>query len=222
MPKMDTRRNSLSIRVLLADDHAIFRRGLRSLLAEYDDIEIVAEADNSPAALRQAAQTQPDVALLDVQMDGASGIAVASTLRQQYPELGIIILTTFDNDEYLFGAIQAGAHAYLLKDVALQTLPEAIRAVHRGERMISPQLMGRVLRQFQTLADERLRSEAGLSAEELDILRMAAEGATNQEIANRFFWSEVTVKKRMQEICQKLGAANRVQAVAVAIRRGLI
>ncbi|MFN3331139.1 MAG: response regulator [Caldilinea sp.] len=212
----------MSIRVLLADDHAIFRRGLRSLLAEYDDIEIVAEADNSPAALRQAAQTQPDVALLDVQMDGASGIAVASTLRQQYPELGIIILTTFDNDEYLFGAIQAGAHAYLLKDVALQTLPEAIRAVHRGERMISPQLMGRVLRQFQTLADERLRSEAGLSAEELDILRMAAEGATNQEIANRFFWSEVTVKKRMQEICQKLGAANRVQAVAVAIRRGLI
>ncbi|MFN3982958.1 MAG: response regulator transcription factor, partial [Caldilinea sp.] len=89
----------MSIRVLLADDHAIFRRGLRSLLAEYDDIEIVAEADNSPAALRQAAQTQPDVALLDVQMDGASGIAVASTLRQQYPELGIIILTTFDNDE---------------------------------------------------------------------------------------------------------------------------
>ncbi|HAJ37966.1 MAG TPA: DNA-binding response regulator [Chloroflexi bacterium] len=212
----------MPIRVLLADDHAIFRRGVHSLLAEYPDIEIVGEAENSPATLRQVAEHNPDVVLLDVQMEGASGVEVARTLRQNHPHVGVIILTTFDNDEYLFGAIQAGAHAYVLKDIALQTLPETIRAVWRGERLISTQLIGRVLQQFQDLANERVRRDTGLSPEDLDILRMAAEGATNQEIANRFFWSEVTVKKRMQEISQKLGAANRVQAVAIAIRRGLI
>jgi len=212
----------MSIRVLLADDHAIFRRGVRSLLAEYSDIEIVGEAENSPATLRQVAEHQPDVVLLDVQMEGASGIDVARALRQNHPDVGIIILTTFDNDEYLFGAIQAGAHAYVLKDIALQTLPETIRSVQRGERLISPQLIGRVLQQFQDLASERVRQETGLSPEELDMLRMAADGATNQEIAKRFFWSEVTVKKRMQEISEKLEATNRTQAVAIAIRRGLI
>lgn len=212
----------MSIRVLLADDHAIFRRGVRSLLAEYPDIEIVGEAENSPSTLRLAAECYPDVVLLDVQMKGASGIEVARTLRQNHPDMGIIILTTFDNDEYLFGAIQAGAQAYVLKDIALQSLPETIRAVQRGERLISPQLIGRVLQQFQDLANERVRQETGLSPEELDMLRMTADGATNQEIAQRFFWSEATVKKRMQDISQKLGAANRAQAVAIAIRRGLI
>lgn len=212
----------MSIRVLLADDHAIFRRGVRSLLAEYPDIEIVGEAENSPSTLRLVVESHPDVVLLDVQMEGASGIEVARTLRRNHPDIGIIILTTFDNDEYLFGAIQAGAQAYVLKDIALQSLPETIRAVQRGERLISPQLIGRVLQQFQDLANERVRQETGLSAEELDILRMTADGATNQEIAQRLFWSEVTVKKRMQDISQKLGAANRAQAVAIAIRRGLI
>lgn len=212
----------MSIRVLLADDHAIFRRGVRSLLAEYPDIEIVGEAENSPSTLRLVVESHPDVVLLDVQMEGASGIEVARTLRRSHPDIGIIILTTFDNDEYLFGAIQAGAQAYVLKDIALQSLPETIRAVQRGERLISPQLIGRVLQQFQDLANERVRQETGLSAEELDILRMTADGATNQEIAQRLFWSEVTVKKRMQDISQKLGAANRAQAVAIAIRRGLI
>lgn len=212
----------MSIRVLLADDHAIFRRGIRSLLTEYPDIEIVGEAENSPSTLRLVVESHPDVVLLDVQMEGASGIEVARTLRRNHPDIGIIILTTFDNDEYLFGAIQAGAQAYVLKDIALQSLPETIRAVQRGERLISPQLIGRVLQQFQDIANERVRQETGLSPEELDMLRMTADGATNQEIAQRFFWSEATVKKRMQDISQKLGAANRAQAVAIAIRRGLI
>lgn len=212
----------MSIRVLLADDHAIFRRGVRSLLTEYPDIEIVGEAENSPSTLRLVVESHPDVVLLDVQMEGASGIEVARTLRRNHPDIGIIILTTFDNDEYLFGAIQAGAQAYVLKDIALQSLPETIRAVQRGERLISPQLIGRVLQQFQDIANERVRQETGLSPEELDMLRMTADGATNQEIAQRFFWSEATVKKRMQDISQKLGAANRAQAVAIAIRRGLI
>ncbi|RME57929.1 MAG: DNA-binding response regulator [Caldilineae bacterium] len=210
------------IRILLADDHAIFRRGVRSLLAEFDDMQVVAEADSSPAALQGVAEHHPDVVLLDVQMGGSNGIEVARELRRMYPDLGVIILTSFENDEYLFGALQVGANAYLLKDVALHELPEAVRAVARGERLLSPRLVDRTLRQFQELASERIRRESGLDQEDLRILEMIAEGATNQQIADALFWSEITVKKRMQEITRKLGAANRSQAVAVAIRRGLI
>ncbi len=208
--------------MLIADDHAIFRRGVQSLLAEFPDIQVIGEAENSPATLRQVAKLRPDVVLLDIQMGGASGIEVARELRRTYPDLAIIVLTSYDNDDYLFGALQVGANAYLLKDVALETLPEAIRQVARGHRLLSPQLVDRTLRQFQTLASNQLRQESGLSEEELRILEMAAEGATNQQIADALYWSEITVKKRMQEITRKLGASNRTQAVAIAIRRGLI
>ncbi len=213
---------TVPIRVLLADDHPIFRRGLCSLLAEYNDLVIVGEADSGPATLEQVAIHQPDVLLLDVRMSGANGIEIAREVRRTAPTVRIIILTTYDNDEYLFGALQVGAQAYLLKDVALDNLPAAIRAVHKGERLLSPQLTDRVLRQFQTLASEKLRQESGLSTEELRILELIAEGATNQTIAEHFFWSEITVKKKVQEILAKFGAANRAQAVATAIRRGLI
>jgi DNA-binding NarL/FixJ family response regulator len=213
---------SSPIRILLADDHAIFCRGVCSLLSEFDDLQVVAEAGTSPATLRGVAEHHPDVVLLDVQMGGANGIEVARELRRMYPDLGIIILTSFDNDEYLFGALQVGANAYLLKDVALHELPKTVRAVARGERLLSPQLIDRTLRQFQKLASERIRRESGLDQEDLRILEMVAEGATNQQIADALFWSEITVKKRMQEITRKLGASNRSQAVALAIRRGLI
>ncbi|GAB4439912.1 MAG: response regulator transcription factor [Anaerolineae bacterium] len=210
------------IRILLADDHPIFRRGLYSLLNEYDDLQIIGEADSSPSTLEQVAAQQPDVLLLDVRMGGANGIEIARELRRTAPDVRVIILTTYDNDEYLFGALQVGAHAYLLKDVALDNLPAAIRAVHQGERLLSPQLVDRVLHQFQTMASEKLRQESGLSVEELRILDLIAAGETNQAIAEQFFWSEVTVKKKVQEILAKLGATNRAQAVALAIRRGLI
>lgn len=210
------------IRVLLADDHPIFRRGLYSLLKEYEDLLIVGEADSSPSTLEQVAAQQPDVLLLDVRMGGANGIEIARELRRTAPDVRVIILTTYDNDEYLFGALQVGAHAYLLKDVALDNLPAAIRAVHQGERLLSPQLVDRVLHQFQAMASEKLRQESGLTSEELRILDLIAAGETNQAIAEQFFWSEVTVKKKVQEILAKLGATNRAQAVALAIRRGLI
>jgi DNA-binding NarL/FixJ family response regulator len=210
------------IRVLLADDHPIFRRGLRSLLAEYDDLQVVGETDNSPTTLEQVTVQRPDVLLLDVRMGGANGIEIARELRRTASDVRVIILTTYDNDEYLFGALQVGAHAYLLKDVALDNLPAAIRAVHQGERLLSPQLVDRVLHQFQALASEKLRQESGLSPEELRILELIAEGATNQSIAKQFFWREITIKKKVQDILVKLGAANRAQAVATAIRRGLI
>ena len=210
------------IRVLIADDHPIVRQGVRSLLDQFDDLEVVGEAGTAPEVLREVARLTPDVILLDIRMAGANGIEIARQLRHTHPETRVIILTTYDDDEYLVGALQVGAHAYLLKDVALDTLPAAIRAVYHGKRLLSPTLVDKVLREFETLATEKLRRESGLTEEELAILRRIADGATNREIAREFYWSEVTVKKKVQEIMDKLGAVNRTQAVVIAIRRGLI
>lgn len=210
------------IRVLIADDHPIVRQGIRSLLTQYGDLEVAGEAATGPAVLEQTARLQPDVVLLDVRMADANGIEIARQLRRQHPEIRIIILTTYDDEEYLFGALQVGAQAYLLKDVSLDTLPTVIRAVHQGERLLSPLLVDKVLHEFQSLATEKLRRDAGLSEEELRILRAMAMGATNREISEALSWSEVTIKKKVQEILAKLNAENRTQAVARAIRQGLI
>lgn len=210
------------VRVLIADDHPIVRQGLRSLLDQFEDLEVVGEAGTAAEVLEQVRRLRPDVILLDIRMAGVNGIEVARQLRYTHPETRVIILTTYDDDEYLVGALQAGVHAYLLKDVALDTLPAAIRAVHQGKRLVSPTLMDKVLREFEALATERVRQESGLTEEELAILRRMADGATNREIAKEFHWSEVTVKKKVQEILDKLGAVNRTQAVVIAIRRGLI
>lgn len=210
------------IRILVADDHPIVRQGLRSLLTQYADLKVIGEADTGPAVLEQTARLQPDVVLLDVRMAGANGIEIARQLRRDYPEIRIIVLTTYDDEDYLFGALQAGAQAYLLKDVSLNSLPTAIRAVHQGERLLSPLLIDDVLREFQNLATEKLHRDAGLAEEELRILRAMATGATNKEIAEQLFWSEVTVKKKVQEILARFNADNRTEAVAKAIRQGLI
>ncbi|MFQ5341836.1 MAG: response regulator transcription factor, partial [Anaerolineae bacterium] len=143
------------IRILIADDHPIVRQGIRSLLTQYSDLDVAGEAGTGPAVLEQVAQLQPDVVLLDVRMAGANGIEIARQLRREHPETRIIILTTYDDEEYLFGALQVGAQAYLLKDVSLDTLPAAIRAVHQGERLLSPLLVDNVLREFQSLATEK-------------------------------------------------------------------
>lgn len=210
------------IRVLIADDHPIVRQGIRSLLTQYNDLEVVGEASTGPAVLEEVSRLQPDVALLDVRMADSNGIEIARQLRRTHPQVRIIILTTYDDEEYLFGALQVGAQAYLLKDVSLDTLPTAIRAVHQGERLLSPLLVDKVLREFQNIATETLRRNANLSEEETRILHTMARGATNKEIAEEFFWSEVTVKKKVQAILLKLNAENRTQAVATAIRQGLI
>jgi two-component system response regulator DevR len=137
-------------------------------------------------------------------------------------KIRIIILTTYDDQEYLFGAIQMGAQAYLLKDVSLDTLPAAIRAVHQGERLLSPLLVDKVLREFQNLVTEKLQRDADLSEEDLRILQHVARGATNKEIAKQLFWGEVAVKKKIQEVLEKLDATSRTEAVVKAIRHGLI
>ncbi|MEJ2555145.1 MAG: response regulator transcription factor [Anaerolineae bacterium] len=211
-----------AIRVLVVDDHPIVRQGVRSLLSAFPDIEVVSEAETPMAALAQLNTLRPDVVLLDVRLGEASGVEVARQVRRTHPDSRVIILTTYDDDEYLFGALQAGAHAYLLKDMALDELPAVIRAVHAGQRLLSPLLVDQVLAQFQQLAEAKLLQEAGLTLQERQLLKLMADGLTNRDIAAHLNFSEITVKKKVQDILEKLGVANRTQAVALAIRRGLI
>ena len=210
------------IKVLVVDDHPVVRHGLCSLLAGHPDIEVVGEAANGAEVLPQIAACKPDLLLLDILMQGQSGIQVAQRVLAAYPEIKIIILTTYDDENYLHRALEVGVHGFLLKSVSHETLPDSIRAVMRGERLLSPSLVSPVVSRYQELAHEHALQEAGLEPDDLEILSFIAEGASNKDIAERFFWSEATVKRKVQEISEKLGATSRVQAIAEAIRRGWI
>jgi two-component system NarL family response regulator len=210
------------IRVLIVDDHPIVRQGVRSLLSAFPDIAVVGEADTPPTILEQIRTVSPDVILLDVNLGEYDGIQMARVIRRSHPDCRVVILTTYDDDSYLYGALEAGAHAYLLKDVSLEDLPAAIRAVHSGKRLLSPLLIDRVLVEYQNLANEKRQQEAGLDSGDRQVLAAMADGQTNREIAEMLHFSEATIKKKVQEVLEKLGVANRTQAVAVAIRRGLI
>lgn len=213
---------STAIRVLIVDDHPMVRRGLKSLLSSYSDIEIIGEAGDGVTALDKAVQLTPDIVLLDIQMPELDGVEVAQRLRRVAPKAKIIALTAFDNQEYVFNAIQAGVYAYLLKSTSDDTLVEAIRHVQQGKHIVAPSLVDPVLKQFQTLTQVRAQEETGLSKQDLKVLALIAQGATNEEIANETHWSERTVKREIEQIMTKLGARNRAQAVAEAIKRGLL
>lgn len=210
------------IRVLIVDDHAVVRRGLRHLLGTSADMEVVGEAEDAAGALSAAASLQPDVILLDIRLPGISGLQAAPQLRQSVPEARIIVLTTYDDDQYVAEALGSGAHGYILKSASDETVAQAIRAVHQGERLVTPDLMGKVLERFEALSKSTVRYESGLGDGELQILRFLAAGATSKEIAAQLYMSERTVKRRVQDLVKKLGVDSRAQAVIEASRRGLI
>ena len=210
------------IRVLIVDDHPVVRQGLQSLLSNFPDILVIGEADSCQGGLEQAALLQPDVVLLDIRMPGVSGIEVTRQLRRQNPTAEILILTAYEDDEYLIRALHAGAHGYLLKSASHEILAEAIRDAYGGRRVLSPSLVDRVLRQFEDLGTDREASTLGLSESELEILRLLSQGATNKEIGDMLSYSEATAKRKVGEILSKLGVQNRAQAVAEAMKRGLM
>lgn len=210
------------IRVLLVDDHPIVRQGVRSVLANHPDIEVVGEADSAASLFALLPTANPNVILLDVRMPGANGIEITQRLKQEHPGVKVIVLSTYDEDEFLLGALRAGAEGYLLKSASAQVLASAIRQVGQGERLLSPQLVSKLMREFQEMAKEKARSDSGLTEQELQVLRMIAAGATNKEIAEKLYWSEVTVKRKVQDILEKMGVANRAQAVGEAAKRGLL
>jgi DNA-binding NarL/FixJ family response regulator len=210
------------IHLLIVDDHPVVRHGLRSLLAEHADIEIVGEAANAAELFPLLTHTSVDLILLDIRLEGQSGIEIARRVRHTYPDLKIIILTTYDDESYLHQAMEIGVHGFLLKSASHETLPDSIQAVMQGEKLLSPALVTRVIGDYQRLLQEESLREAGLAAEDVQILAAIATGEGNREIAARFFVSEATIKRRIQEIIEKMGASNRSQAIAEAVRKGWI
>ncbi|MBI5032448.1 MAG: response regulator transcription factor [Chloroflexi bacterium] len=211
-----------AIRVLICDDHPIVRQGVRSVLMNHADIAVVGEAENASTLFAIIDSLKPDVVLVDIRMPGQSGIDVTQRLKRDYPDVKVIILSTYDDDEFLFGALRAGADGYLLKSASQEVLADSIRQVGHGERLLSPTLVSKVMREFRDLAKDKARGESGLTDQEVEVLRMIAAGATNKEIAEKLYWSEVTVKRKVQDILEKMGVANRAQAVAEAGKRGLL
>jgi DNA-binding NarL/FixJ family response regulator len=209
-------------RILIVDDHPVVRKGLRDILAVYSDFEVVGEAGDGPTGLQLAGALAPNVVLLDVRLPGANGVLLIRKFKEACEESRVIILTTFDDDEYLFGAVREGADGYLLKTVSAEELADAIQTVTRDERVVSTGLSSRVLERIGVLERTNQALETGLTDEEIRVLRMIADGSTTREIAERIFLSEITVKRRVSEILEKLGARHRAQAVSEAMRRGLL
>jgi DNA-binding NarL/FixJ family response regulator len=209
-------------RVVVVDDHPVVRNGLRSLLSQYADIQVVGEADGGQSALELITELQPDVVLLDIRLVGPSGVDLARQLRRTQSKARVIILTSHDHEAYLLEAAQAGVHGYLLKSSSAEVLADAIRAVHAGERRLSPALVGKALEQLEVLSQAQAQSESGLSTQELQLLKLIADGASTQDMAQALYLSERTVKRKIQDILAKLGAASRAQAVAEAFKRGIL
>ncbi|MCM3657090.1 response regulator transcription factor [Agromyces mediolanus] len=224
-----------TVRVAIVDDQALVRTGFRLVLDAEPGIEVVGEAGDGRAALALVRELPVDVLLMDVRMPGMDGIAATAELSARHPEVRIIVLTTFDLDEYAFAAIRSGASGFLLKDVRPQELVAAIRTVASGEAALSPRVTRRMLELFAAelpAADDGTgprtsrRTEPGrfdaLTAREREILLAIAEGLNNAELAERFFLSESTVKTHVGRVLQKLGARDRVQLVILAYEQGLL
>ncbi len=211
-----------AIRVLIVDDHMVVRRGLRSMLSGAQDVEVVGEAGNADEAMERAREMQPDIVLLDIRMPGMDGLRVLHLLGEQLPQVKTITLTNYDEEQFLLEAFRAGAYGYLLKNVGRELLLDALRKAHEGKRQLSPDLVDNLLRQFADLGQKQTMDQFGLSDTEVGLLSIIAEGATNREIAERLYWSETTVKRKLSDVFAKLGASVRAQAVAIAMRHGLI
>ena len=213
------------IRILIADDQALFREGLRTLLGAYADLEVVAEAGNGEEAVLMAGSYRPDVVLMDLRMPVLDGVAATRRLTAARAGCRVIALTTFDDDETVFDALRAGAVGYLLKDVGSERLVEAIRAAARGESFLQPAIASKVLAEFNRLsraAPAPAELPEGLSERELEVLRLLARGASNKEIAAQLDIAEGTVKNHVTSILGKLGVDDRTRAALRARDLGLI
>ncbi|MBN1217748.1 MAG: response regulator transcription factor [Anaerolineae bacterium] len=209
-----------SIRIVIADDHAVVREGLRTLISTKPGMEVVGEAADGIEAVAQARALQPDVILLDMVMPRMDGLQSIHEIKQENPNARILVLTSFDDDERVFSAIKAGALGYLLKDSSPQQLLQAIREVYQGRSSLHPAIALKVIRELNQPSDLP-PTEEPLTEREMETLRLIAQGLTNQEIAEKLSISERTVGKHVSNILDKLHLANRTQVALYALRRGL-
>jgi DNA-binding NarL/FixJ family response regulator len=214
------------IRVLIADDQALFRRGLSVVLGSEPGIEVVAEAEDGKEAVARAEQEAPDVVLMDVRMPHLSGIEAARSIRDALPTTKILMLTVSDEGDDVFDALKAGADGYMLKEVTVEEVADAVRAVHEGHSLLSPAMASKVIDEFRALsrrADEVDHVPAPvLTARELEVLRLMAQSKSNKEIAEALFISDNTVKNHVRNILEKLHLHSRMEAVMYAMRKRLL
>jgi DNA-binding NarL/FixJ family response regulator len=215
------------IRVLIVDDHALFRRGLQMVLQEEPGIEVVGEGGDGHEAVEMAGDLTPDVVLMDVRMPRRSGIEACTAIKDVAPSAKIVMLTISDEEEDLFEAIKAGASGYLLKEISIDEVPQAVRAVHGGQSLISPSMASKLITEFAALArrsEERTQQVPAprLTDREMEVLRLVARGLGNREIARELFISENTVKNHVRNILEKLQLHSRMEAVVYAVREKLL
>ena len=210
------------IRVLLADDHALVREGTRRLLEAEDDVEVVAEASNGEGAVEATQRLRPNIAIIDIAMPGMGGIEATRLIKAQCPETAILILSAYDDEPYLVALLEAGAAGFLLKNVHGQELINAVRAVARGESVLQPSLAEKMMRRLSAQTRRTLRTTDLLSEREFDVLRLAARGLPNKEIARRLGLSIRTVHSHLANIFMKMQVGSRTEAVLLALREGII
>jgi len=213
------------LRVLLVDDHILFRKGVQAVLAARSDIEVVGEAGDGLEAVALARETMPDVILMDVTMPGCDGLEATRRIKRELPYVQVFMLTVSDNDEDLFEAIKSGAQGYLVKDLKGQQLFDALEGVARGEAAFSGMIAAKILREFREPGrdtDDGLETTEPLTEREREVLQLVVEGKSNQEIARSLVLSESTVKNHLRNILGKLHLRNRIQAAVYAVRQGLV
>ena len=214
-----------AIRVVLADDHPVVRKGIRDILEMDRDITIIGEASTGEQAVVMAQQLDPDIVLMDVRMPGMDGIAALEANKRVSSRTSVIMVTLYDDPDYLMRAVSAGAAGYILKDASRDELVRAVRVTAEGGAIIAPSMLPQLLKRMSHLLAENAPSNpprVRLSEREIEVLRLMAEGLTNQEIAERLFLSPTTVKTHVQNILQKLDVSDRTQAAVCAVRYGLI
>ncbi|WP_447985735.1 response regulator [Nitrospira sp. Nam74] len=214
------------IKVLIVDDHRVVREGLSAILQSKENIQVLGEAQDGQEAVEKARSLLPDVILMDVSMPKMTGVEATRIIKREFPHIGIIALTMYEEQQYIFDLVRGGATGYLLKDSDSDQIVRAIQSVYRGESLIHPAVASKILAEFSLLAQKKGKKsgwvEHDLTEREITVLRLVADGKTNKEIANNLDLSEKTVKNHVRNIFHKLQVYDRTQAAILAIRKGLI
>lgn len=216
-----------SIKVLVVDDHPVYREGLVTMLrSEPSGIEVVGEADDGGVAVQMVEDTEPDVVLMDIKMAGMNGIEATRRIKSRFPDVKILALSAFDDDDYVLETVKAGASGYMLKDADNTVIVSGIKAVHEGKARIHPRLAVKVFQAFAELSSQHSRRNDnafdGLTDRELEVLQCIARGLTNRQVAAHLWISERTVDNHVQNIYRKLNISDRIQATLYAVRKGII
>jgi DNA-binding NarL/FixJ family response regulator len=212
------------IKILIADDHAVVREGTRKFLEQEEDLVVVGEASDGAEAISQAGELEPDIALMDIAMPNIDGIEATRQIKQKYPGVAVLILSAYDDDQFVFSLLEAGAAGYLLKSVRGTELVDAIRAVYSGESVLHPSIARKVLNRFKTSGEkpQEQKNKNVLTEREIEVLQYATQGLSNQEIADKLYLSLRTVQSHLNHIFNKLQVSSRTEAVVHALKEGWV